>query len=78
MILLDPMEGKICHAKPSLVSSSATYVVDTKSLQNGEDIKKGDFGIWKHSGSHPLVFNVYHQDDDKGAQKVHLEITLYT
>ena len=64
-ILLDPTEGKICHAKPSLVSSSATYVVNTKSLQNLEDIKKDDFGIWKYSGSHPLVFKVYHQDDNK-------------
>ena len=64
-MLLDPIESKICHAKPSLVSSSATYVVDTKSLQNLEDIKKDDFGIWKYSESHPLVFKVYHQDDKK-------------
>ena len=80
-ILLDPTEGKICHAKPSLVSSSATYVVNTKSLQNLEDIKKDDFGIWKYSGSHPLVFKFIIKmtiRSLKGAQKVHQEVTLYT
>lgn len=51
-ILLDPKESKICHAKPTMVSSNATYVVDTKNLQNLEDIKKDQFGICKYSGSH--------------------------
>ena len=55
-------------------------MVNTKSLQNLED-KKDDFGIWKYSGSHPLVFKFIIKmmiRSLKGAQKVHQEVTLYT
>ena len=62
-ILLDPIEEKICHVKPTSVTKSATYVVDVRSLQNIEDIKKNEFGIWNYSGSHPQVFKVYTEDD---------------
>ena len=62
-MLIDPDESKICREKPSSVTKSATYVVDVRNLQNAEDIKKDEFGIWKYSGSHPLVFKVYTEED---------------
>ena len=61
-MLIDPDESKICREKPSSVTKSATYVVDVRNLQNAEDIKKDEFGIWKYSGSHPLVFKVYTEE----------------
>ena len=58
-ILLDPPKDKICYVKPTLVTKSAAYIVDTSSLHNLEDIKKDSYGIWKYSGSHPQTFKVY-------------------
>lgn len=57
-ILLHPNLGKenICQKKPTNVTCSATFVVDTCKLQNPKDIKKDEFGIWKYSGSHPQPF----------------------
>jgi len=49
---------KKCQKKPTNVTCSATFVVDTRKLQNPEDIKKDEFGIWKYSGSHPQPFLV--------------------
>jgi len=37
--------------KPTNITTSATYVVDVRSLQNADDIKKEEFGIWRYSGS---------------------------
>lgn len=62
-ILIDPDEHKICRVKPSSVTKSATYVVDVRNLQNAEDIKKDEFGIWKYSGSHLQMFKVYNEED---------------
>ena len=62
-ILLQPDESKICCTKPTGVTRSATYVVNVRSLQNTDDIKKDEFGIWKYSGSHPQAFRVYHSED---------------
>lgn len=62
-ILLDPQEGKVCNVKPTSVSCSATYVVDTRNLQNIEDIKKDQFGIWRYSGSHPKMFKVFTEEN---------------
>jgi hypothetical protein len=62
-VLLLAEDNKICRVKPSAVTQSATYVIDTRSLQNPEDIKKDEFGIWRYSGSHPKRFKVYTEDD---------------
>ena len=62
-ILVDPDESKICCVKPTSVTESATYVVDIRNLQNTEDIKKDEFGIWKYSGSYPQMFKVYTEED---------------
>lgn len=64
-ILLDPCVSKVCRGKPTSVSGTATYVVDVHSLQNIEDIKKDEFGIWRYSGSHPKYFKVYTEEDGR-------------
>lgn len=59
-ILLDPSipYSKVCKEKPTGVTCSATYVVDTRNLKCLDDIKKDDFGIWNYSGSHPVAYKV--------------------
>ena len=61
-ILLDPNidQNKICHHKPSRITSSATYIVNISRFESVEDIKKDEFGIWKYSGSHPKVYRIHH------------------
>ena len=57
-ILLDPNidRNKICKRRPILVEESSTYVVDLDLLQDPEDVKKDNFGVWKYSGSHTIKF----------------------
>ena len=64
-ILLDPNipKDKICQARPIHIDKSATYVVDITKLQHPDDIKNDNFGIWKHSGSHPQTFRVSVEED---------------
>ena len=62
-ILLEPDEAKICPGKPTAVTRSASFVVDVRNLQNQDDIKKDEFGLWKYSGSHPQSFKVFHEED---------------
>ena len=59
-ILLDPNipENKICKEKPSGITCSATYVIDTNNLKCLDDVKKDEFGIWKYSGSHPIFLKM--------------------
>ena len=64
-ILLQADASRVCRVKPTSISRSATYVVDVRNLQNQDDIKKDEFGIWKYSGSHPLPFKVYHEEDGR-------------
>lgn len=67
-ILLKADEQKVCATRPSCVRKSATYVVDVRNLQNRDDIKKDDFGIWNYSGSHPQPFKVHENED--GSQTI--------
>ena len=46
-----------------MITRSATFVVDVCCLENQEDIRKDEFGIWHYSGSHPQVFHVKQEDD---------------
>lgn len=73
-ILLDPdiPTAKICSTRPINITKSATYVVDISKLEHAENIKNDNFGIWKHSGSHPQTFRVNIESDgyirvEKGA-----------
>ena len=62
-ILLQPDETRVCYVKRSAVTRSSSYVVDVGNLQNQDDIKKDEFGIWNYSGSHPQAYKVYHKED---------------
>lgn len=57
-ILLDPKikQSKICSRRPVMVEKSSTFVVNLDMLQDPADVKKDNFGIWKHSGSHDVKF----------------------
>lgn len=64
-ILLDPSlpTSKVCSVRPTNVVKSSTYVVDITKLEHPDDVKYDNFGTWKHSGSHPLVYRVRVEDD---------------
>ena len=53
-ILLDPNfdDKKICKQRPVNVKSSSTFVVDLSSLKDPDDVKKDNFCVWHHNGSH--------------------------
>ena len=70
-ILLDPCTpiNKVCKEKPTGVTCSTTYVVNTRNLKRLDDIKKDEFGIWNCSGSHPTSFRVKFKHDRMVAEK---------
>ena len=57
-ILLDPNidKSKVCTQRPLNINSSCTFVVDLDYLLEADDVKKDNFGVWNHSGSHDLKF----------------------
>lgn len=63
-ILLDPKldRSKVCAQRPLEIVSSSTFVVDLDSLLEADDIKKDNFGVWNHSGSHDIKFECRFDD----------------
>ena len=57
-ILLNPNleDLKICKQRPLHIITSSTYVIDLNYLKDQDDVKRDNFGIWHHSGSHNLSF----------------------
>ena len=53
----------MCTKRPTNVYKSATYIIDVSQLSHPDDVKQDNFGSWKHSGSHPLVFRVQVEED---------------
>ena len=64
-ILLDPdiNRAKVCKERPLSIEKSSTFVIDLDCLQDPEDVKKDNFGIWNHSGSHNIPFECQISDD---------------
>ena len=64
-ILLDPFlpTSKVCSVRPTNLVKSSTYVIDISKLEHPDDVKNDNFGTWKHSGSHPLVYSVQVEED---------------
>lgn len=64
-ILLDDSipPTKICQKRPLKIVKSSTYVVDISKLRHPDDVKKDNFGIWSHSGSHPQFFKIFNESD---------------
>jgi hypothetical protein len=60
-MLLNPNIDKkeICSAPPVDVRKNASYVIDKNCLDNPEDIKKDNIGVWHHTGSHNNHFNCH-------------------
>jgi len=59
-ILLNPKmdQSKICHKHPLDITKSSTYcnVVNLNCLKDPDDVKKDNFGVLKHDGSHNKQF----------------------
>ena len=57
-ILFNPKIDKqrVCKQRPLNIQKSSTFVVDLDSLQHPDDVKKDNFGVWTHSGSHDQKF----------------------
>lgn len=57
-VLLDPKidDKKICKQRPINIQSSSTFVVDLNFLKDPDDVKKDNFGVWHHNGSHNQSF----------------------
>ena len=64
-ILLDPNipDTKVCSKRPTNIMQSATYVVNITKLTDPDDVKNDNFGVWKHSGSHPSTYMVNVEKD---------------
>ena len=63
--LLDPFlpTSKVCSVRPTNIVKSSTYVIDISKLEHPDDVKNDNFGTWKHSGSHPLIYRVQVEED---------------
>ncbi len=48
---------------PTNITKSSTYVINVTNLDHPDDIKNDHFGVWNHSGSHPLFFKVNIEED---------------
>ena len=67
-ILLDPTikKSRICRQQPANITKSSTYVVVLNSLKDpAEDVKKDNFGVWNHNGSHLQSFECCFSKDGK-------------
>jgi len=64
-ILLDPKVDPhcICTLWPVDITSSATFLIDITKLKHPDDVKKDNFGKWKHSGSHQTPYHVQFNED---------------
>ena len=50
LLNISPEDSSVCVSKPIGVRRSATFIVATKYLGNGDDIKADDLGVWVHKG----------------------------
>lgn len=64
-ILLNPKldRSNVCTERPLSINSSSTFVVDLDSLLEADDVKKDNFGVWNHSGSHDHKFECRFNED---------------
>ena len=74
-ILLDPKidKSRICHQWPLNIMKNSTFVIDLNSLKDPDDVKKDNFGVWKHNGSHNQSFQCCVSDD-----KVHIGPSIFS
>ena len=48
-----------------MIENSSTYVIDLDSLQDPDDVKKDNFGVWKYTGSHVNDFQCHIMESGK-------------
>ena len=54
--------NKICHQRPTAITQSVTFVIDSTKSEDPEDIKHDNFGTWEYSGSHFQIFRMHIKD----------------
>ena len=50
--------SRVCGVWLVDIESSSTFVIDISLLDHPDDVKKDNFGKWKHSGSHQTPYRV--------------------
>jgi len=60
-------QEKVCSTQPTQVCHNVTFVVDLNALDDANDIRADENGVWKRSGS-PIAFVSIHVHD--GTTKV--------
>ena len=53
-ILFD--QDKICRECPRQITKSCTFVIDLNKLKHPDNIKKDEFGKWRHNGFHVVSY----------------------
>ncbi len=58
---MDPKidQSKICTQRPLVIEGtggSCTFVINIDCLDEADDIKRDNYGVWKHTGSHDVHF----------------------
>lgn len=62
-IILQAWETEICSQQPIGCSSSMTFLVDVSKLQDTDDIRADDLGVWNNKGVKSTFCTVMIQDD---------------
>ena len=57
-ILFEVEKSKICTAQPYGCTKSYTFVIDHTTLDDKDDLKCDDLGVWHHNGVSTLYFDV--------------------
>ena len=57
-ILLNPEidTRRVSKVRPLNIKCTSTYVIDLDALDHPDDVKRDNFGVWTHSGSHDIKF----------------------
>ena len=59
LICGDVSKEKICCMQPVNVSSNVSFVVNIEALDNPNDLKADDVGVWERKGSPVAYVSVY-------------------
>ena len=62
-IILQAREAEICSEQPIGCSSSMTFLVDVSKLQDRDDIRADDLGVWDNKGVKSTFCSIVMQGD---------------
>ena len=73
LLLQDYDPESLSISQPVNVSHNVSFLVDNKMLQNKDDVKCDDMGVWRHTGSPRKWFFVKRNDNNAVKQIVPLQ-----